>query len=81
MKRKSYSISEFKAKSLGLLDSVHRKGETIIVTKRGKPIAKVVPFPGSSEKPEPGKLSGTILEEHDIVSPFGARLWKAAESE
>ena len=35
------SISEFKAKCLRLLDGVATKGDRIVVTKRGHPIARV----------------------------------------
>ena len=81
MKPKEFSISEFKAKSLSLLEQVHRTGEVITVTKHGKPIARVIPHPGSTEKPVSGKLEGSILEESDIVTPLGGKLWKAAEFE
>lgn len=33
--------SEFKAKCLKLLDEVNETGEAIIITKRGKPVARV----------------------------------------
>ena len=36
-------ISVFKAKSLALLERVRRTGRHIIVTKRGEPIAEVIP--------------------------------------
>ncbi|MEA3291000.1 MAG: type II toxin-antitoxin system Phd/YefM family antitoxin, partial [Pseudomonadota bacterium] len=37
------SATDFKAKCLKLLDDVARTHEPVVVTKRGKPIAKVVP--------------------------------------
>ena len=79
MKKNTFSISEFKSKSLGLLEQVSRTGEAIIVTKRGKPIAKVVPFGNAEEKPVAGKLRDTLVEENDLITPFGASIWKAAE--
>jgi prevent-host-death family protein len=79
MKKTVFSISEFKARSLGLLERVSKTGESLVVTKHGKPIAKVIPFTDQKDKPVPGKLADTLLDEQDIVSPFGARLWKAAE--
>jgi prevent-host-death family protein len=79
MKRNTYSVSEFKAKSLGLLEQISRSGESIIVTKRGKPIAKVIPMGNEGEKLTAGKLRDTLIKEIDIVTPFGAKLWKAAE--
>ena len=36
-------ISEFKAKSLALLERVRRTGRSIVVTKRGEPVAEVIP--------------------------------------
>ncbi len=45
---------EFKAKCLAILDEVGQSGGEVIVTKRGKPVAKVVPLeqPGELEEPE-----------------------------
>lgn len=79
MKKKTFSISEFKSKSLGLLEQVSRTGEAITVTKRGKPIAKVIPIAIAEDKPVPGKLRETLVDEGDLLTPFGESLWKAAE--
>jgi prevent-host-death family protein len=79
MKEKSFSVSEFKARSLGLLARISRTGESLVITKRGKPIARVVPVQEERQKPVPGRLRDALLTEEDIVSPLGARLWRAAE--
>ena len=64
----SISVSEFKAKCLALMEEVRERGVEYVVTKRGKPIAKVVPV--GAIAPDPfGFLGGMVLEEHDIVSP------------
>jgi prevent-host-death family protein len=39
------SVTEFKAKCVALLEDVSTKGDTITVTKRGKPLATVSPAP------------------------------------
>jgi prevent-host-death family protein len=52
--KRSIGASEFKAKCLALLDEVASTGETLIVTKRGKPVARVVPAE------EPRSLVGTV---------------------
>jgi prevent-host-death family protein len=39
------SVTEFKANCLALLEDVSAKGDTITVTKRGKPLATVSPAP------------------------------------
>ena len=43
MTPRTIKASEFKAKCLALLDDVAEKRETLIVTKRGKPVARIVP--------------------------------------
>jgi len=40
---RTIAASEFKAKCLAILDEVAENHETVIVTKRGKPVARVVP--------------------------------------
>jgi len=36
-------VSEFKAKCLQLLKDVEKNGDRIVITKRGKPVAEVIP--------------------------------------
>jgi prevent-host-death family protein len=64
--------SEFKARCLALLDEVARTGETLIVTKRGRPVARLGPL----EAP-PGLLGSVSYEtEEDLLAPEGD-LWEA----
>jgi len=58
---------EFKAKCLALLDDVERGRRTLVVTKRGRPVAQVVPLPSSST----GTLRGSLLFEADPFAPLG----------
>ena len=62
--------SEFKAKCLSLLDEVQDTGETIVVTKRGKPVAQIQPV---RRKPKTlfGAMKGHITIKGDIVGPLG----------
>lgn len=77
-KRKSVSVSEFKAKALELFAEVAASGSSVEVTKRGKPIASVEPFqPPQREKNTPGQLADSIDFEQDIVAPIGPELWSA----
>lgn len=60
---------EFKAKCLQLMDRVARSRESIVITKRGKPVAKLVP----PDEPEPraplfGYMAGTAEIRDDIVN-------------
>ena len=44
--------SEFKAKCLKLMDEVAENGEEIVITKNGKPVAKLMPYkPATEEMP------------------------------
>ena len=63
---------KFKAQCLALLDDVALTGKELVITKRGKPVAKVVPI--DDEKPP--SLLGSVLWEKDIVSPIDEQ-WDA----
>lgn len=39
---KTINATEFKAKCLQLIDDVQRTGEDLLISKRGKPVARVV---------------------------------------
>jgi prevent-host-death family protein len=45
------SATEFKARSLALIDLVHEKGEVITITKRGRVVAKLVAEVDAGERP------------------------------
>lgn len=64
------SISKFKATCLALLKKVKRTGQPILVTRKGEPVAQVVP-PPPPKKPESwlGSLQSTGQILGDIVSP------------
>lgn len=43
MKEETLPVSEFKARCLGLLEAVAREGRNLVITKHGRPIARVTP--------------------------------------
>lgn len=59
---------EFKAKCLHVLDEVAASRREVVVTKRGKPVAKVVPIAPGGEVP----IEGLIVRQGDLVSPIDA---------
>ncbi len=67
----SISVSKFKATCLAVLEEVRRSGRSVLITKRGVPIAEVVPptasAPGASWM---GSMAGTCEIVGDIVSPI-----------
>ncbi|MGD9200151.1 MAG: type II toxin-antitoxin system prevent-host-death family antitoxin [Chitinispirillia bacterium] len=70
------AAGKFKAECLKLMDQVFETHEEIIISKRGKPIAKLVAFENEPKKSIFGLLSGTIIEENDIISSTGEE-WNA----
>jgi prevent-host-death family protein len=58
---------EFKAKCLEVLDRVARDGDAYVVTKRGRPVARVVPIEPAKRSP----LRGSVSYHSDIVEPLG----------
>jgi prevent-host-death family protein len=62
------SATEFKAKCLGLIDELESKGETITVTKRGRPVAVVSPAKRKRWKSSKGILAGKVKIVGDIVN-------------
>ena len=67
------AISAFKAHALQVVGQVARTKEGIVITKRGKPVARVIPYQQETTTCVPGKLSAALIFEADIVSPLGAR--------
>ncbi|MFI5182250.1 MAG: type II toxin-antitoxin system Phd/YefM family antitoxin [Thermoanaerobaculia bacterium] len=70
---RSVPAGEFKAKCLALLDEVAETGQEVVVTKRGRAVARVSPVGSTKVK----SLRGSVLREKDIVSPVAAA-WNAA---
>jgi prevent-host-death family protein len=66
---KTIAAGEFKACCLSLMDDVQRTRQTVIITKRGKPVAKLVPVPAAAKDDFIGRLKGKILIVGDIESP------------
>jgi prevent-host-death family protein len=71
------AAGEFKAKCLGLLDEVQRQRREVVITKRGKPVAKLVPI-NDSPASFIGSMKGTMEIIGDIVAPIDVQ-WEADE--
>ena len=61
------SVSKFKATCLSSLEKVKTTGESLLITKRGEPIALVIPPPPPKLKNTFGCMKGTISIEGDIA--------------
>jgi len=61
------NAAEFKAKCLKLLDEVAATREPLVITKRGKPVARLVPIDDDTRESMFGYLRGTVTILGDIV--------------
>ena len=66
MKQKAVPAGEFKNSCLRIMESVHKSGIPVLVTKRGKPLVRVVPV---RQENAATSLDGAITyEAEDIFS-------------
>jgi prevent-host-death family protein len=65
---KQMRASAFKARCLAVMDDVQATGVPVVVTKRGKPVVKVVPF-DSEQDDIFGFMKGKFKIVGDIESP------------
>lgn len=70
-------ISRFKATCLAALERVRKTGRPLLVTKRGVPIAQVIPPPASGTGGAFGAMRGTAEELGDILEPLDEEDWEA----
>ena len=69
------TAANFKTNCLRLMDEVAQRRMPLVITKRGKPVAKLVPV---SDEPIDifGRMAGTIKICGDIIGPTG-EVWEA----
>ena len=66
---KTIAAGKFKAQCLALLDEVEAKREPVVVTKNGRPVARIVPMPLVDEDPIFGFYRGKLDITGDVMSP------------
>ena len=75
------SAAEFKARCLKLMDEIAVTRTPIVITKRGRPVAKLVPADPAPRKPLFGCMAGTVTFEGDILAPLDVEWEAEAEAE
>ena len=63
---------EFKAKCLAIIDEVNRTGQEVVITKRGKPSAKLIPFREERKPSIIGRFEGIMKingDPDDLIKP------------
>jgi len=72
---KTIPAGTFKANCLAIMDEVSAKRETVVITKHGTPVAKLVPLDTQADEIF-GFFSGKGYVTGDVVSPaFTTKEW------
>jgi prevent-host-death family protein len=72
---KTILVSEFKAKCIGLLKQVQKTKEPLVVTLRGKPLARVEPIVQPKKRVQLGGLKGWMEIKGDIIHSTMEKDW------
>lgn len=65
MKPKTIPAAEFKAKCLALLDEVASTRQELVITKRGKPVAQIVPLEAKRSVKSRARIVGDVTRSVD----------------
>jgi prevent-host-death family protein len=71
------AAAEFKARCLTLMEDVRSTREPLVITKRGKAVAKLVPA-DDTEREFIGRLEGIIRIVGDLESPIAPGTWESS---
>ncbi len=73
---KTMVVSDFKAKCTAILREAQRSGEPLLVTRRGRPIARIEPIPEEVSKRRLGLYRGRMRIRGDIVRASSEGDWE-----
>lgn len=71
------AVSTFKATCLGVLERVRKTGQPVLVTRRGVPLAQVLPPPPPAARSAFGVMRDHIGELGNLVDPVAPDDWEA----
>jgi prevent-host-death family protein len=77
-KNRYVAAADFKANCLRLMDEVAQRRQPITITKRGKPVAKLVPIEAEAIDLF-GRMAGRIKICGDIINPIEDAGWTGDE--
>lgn len=67
---RTMAAAKFKAQCLAVMDEVQAKREPVLVTKNGKPVAKLVPLEVEDDPLSAFRFPGKIVIHGDIMAPL-----------
>lgn len=63
------AASEFKAKCLSIIDEVGETGESVVISKHGRPVVRLVRYVDAESDYPQRDLLGSVRAADDIISP------------
>ncbi len=72
---KTMVVSDFKAKCTAVLREAQRTGEPLLVTRRGRPLARVEPIPEEASERRLGLFRGRMRIHGDLVESSSEGDW------
>ena len=81
MPSKLVTATEFKSHCLSLLDEIEERGETVTVTRRGRPVAVLGPVKKAAFKSPANSWAGRIEIFADLENLDISELWNVAAKE
>ena len=69
-------VSAFKAKCIAVLEEVEPSGEPVVVTLRGRSMARVEPYTNGVHGKQLGTLKGSMRLRRDLVRSDTSRDWE-----
>ena len=70
------SKSQFKPRALEYFRKVEKTGKALVISDRGKPVLKIVPYTENSEQALKA-LRNTVVKYDDPTEPVGLEDWEA----
>jgi prevent-host-death family protein len=66
---RTIAAGKFKANCLAIMDEVQKNRETVLITKRGKPVAKVIPAKDDAKDDFFDSMKDQLVFLGDVISP------------
>jgi prevent-host-death family protein len=79
MERKVLSKARFKPRMLEYLREVETTGQELVITDRGRPVVRIVPFE-SNHQHLLSQLRGTVTDYVDPTEPVADDDWEALDA-
>ncbi len=70
------SKSQFKPRSLEFLRQIEQSREELIITDRGRPVVKIVPYSEDADE-RLASLRGSVMRYEDPTEPVDVDAWEA----